>query len=341
MKILAMLTAVLMLSFGAMMGLGYLHQQQTAIASAGGRPCVLPSGQGLPAVGPWPDMLNPVHVAQVAAAAGFTGEDLTLAVAIASAESSHRPHLTNQNSDSHRSVDYGLWQINGYYHPDKMAMGDWGNPWDNAKMAYAVWSESGGSWKPWVTFNKGRHQQFMATASEAATLLTKLGTEAGTCIPGPAGEGGAANPGGPRACAAVSGAVPASQTAPVRHRRGTTTVHRCLAPHVAGLFAAAHAAGLPLGGGGYRDPQGQIRTRRNNCGSSNYDIYERASSACRPPTAKPGTSMHERGLAIDFTCGDGTVRLGDQCSRWLLANSKRFGLTNWPQESWHYSSNGH
>jgi D-alanyl-D-alanine dipeptidase len=51
--------------------------------------------------------------------------------------------------------------------------------------------------------------------------------------------------------------------------------------------------------------------------------------------------MHERGLAIDFTCGDGTVRLGDQCSRWLLANSKRFGLTNWPQESWHYSSNGH
>ena len=164
--------ATIALGGGAMMGMGYSHQQQTAAASVGGVSCVLPPGQGLPAVGPWPDMLNPVHVAQVAAAAGFTGEDLTLAVAIASAESSHRPHLTNQNTDSHRSVDYGLWQINGYYHPDKMAMGDWGNPWDNAKMAYAVWSESGGSWKPWVTFNKGRHQQFMATASEAATLLT-------------------------------------------------------------------------------------------------------------------------------------------------------------------------
>ena len=156
-----------------------------------------------------------------------------------------------------------------------------------------------------------------------------------------AGEGGAASPGGPAACAAVSGAVPASQTVPVRHRRGTTTVHRCIAPHVAALFAAAQAAGLPLGGGGYRDPAGQIRTRRNNCGPSSYDIYEKPSTACRPPTAKPGPSMPERGLAIDFTCGGPTVRLGDQCSRWLLANSKRFGLTNWPQESWHYSSNGH
>ena len=109
MKILAALVSAIILGGGAMMGMGYSHQQQTASASAGGASCVLPPGQGLPAVGPWPDTLNPVHVAQVAAAAGFTGDDLILAVAIASAESSHRPHLTNQNTDSHRSVDYGLW----------------------------------------------------------------------------------------------------------------------------------------------------------------------------------------------------------------------------------------
>lgn len=321
------------------MGMGYSQQSSAAMNSSGGVSCVLPPGQGLPAVGPWPDTLNPVHVAQVAAAAGFTGPDLTIAVAVASAESSHRPHLTNQNTDRHRSVDYGLWQINGYYHPKKMAMGDWGNPWDNARMAQSVWAEGG--WSPWVTYKKGLHNKFMPTAAAAVEQLTKLGGDAGTCIPGPAGVGGAAVPGGPASCAAVSGAVPANQTVPVRHRRGTTTVHRCLVANVAALFAAAQGAGLPLGGGGYRDPAGQIRTRRANCGTSNYDIYQKRSTACSPPTARPGTSMHERGLAIDFTCGDGTVRLGDQCSRWLLANSQRFGLKNWPVESWHFSQNGH
>ena len=343
MKFLAAVIATVVLGGGAMMGMGYSQQSAAAASAAGGVSCVLPPGQGLPAVGPWPDTLDPVHVAQVAAAAGFTGPDLTIAVAVASAESSHRPHLTNQNTDKHRSVDYGLWQINGYYHPDQMATGDWGNPWDNARMAHSIWEESqswGGGWGSWVTWKKGLHTKYMAEATAAVAQLNKLGSDAGTCLPGPAGEGGAAAPGGPTECAAVSGGVPANQTVAVRHRRGTTTVHRCLAANVAALFNAAQGAGLPLGGGGYRDPAGQIRTRRANCGTSNYDIYQKPSTACSPPTARPGTSMHERGLAIDFTCGDGTVRLGDQCSRWLLANSKRFGLTNWPVESWHWSTNG-
>ena len=44
--------------------------------------------------------------------------------------------------------------------------------------------------------------------------------------------------------------------------------------------------------------------RRANCGSSNYAIYQMPASACSPPTARPGTSMHEQGLAIDFTLPD-------------------------------------
>ena len=54
-------------------------------------------------------------------------------------------------------------------------------------------------------------------------------------------------------------------------------------------------------GGGYRDPSSQVALRRAHCGTSDYDVYEKPPSQCHPPTARPGASMHERGLAIDFT----------------------------------------
>lgn len=151
--------------------------------NAGGALCTLPDGQSLPTEGPWPDTLHPVHVAQVAQAAGFTGPDLTFAVAVAYAESSHRPSLTNQNTDKHRSVDYGLFQINGYYHPEQMAMGDWQNPWTNARMAHSIWSQSGanGRWSSWVAWKKGRHEKHMGVARAAVAQLAELEAATGTC----------------------------------------------------------------------------------------------------------------------------------------------------------------
>jgi hypothetical protein len=259
MKFLAVVIAMVVLGGGAMMGMGYSQQSAAAASAAGGVSCVLPPGQGLPAVGPWPDTLDAVHVAQVAAAAGFTGPDLTIAVAVASAESSHRPHLTNQNTDKHRSVDYGLWQINGYYHPEQMATGDWANPWDNARMAHSIWEESqswGGGWGSWVTWKKGLHTKYMAEATAAVAQLTKLGSDAGTCLPGPAGEGGAAVPGGPTECAAVSGGVPANQTVPCATGeappRSTgawppTSRHSSTPPRVRGCRWVAAATGIRPG----------------------------------------------------------------------------------------------
>ncbi len=119
------------------------------------------------------------------------------------------------------------------------------------------------------------------------------------------------------------------------------TVAASLAPSLASLLDAADAAGFSLSGGGYRDPQAQIAIRRAHCGSSDYDVYQKPPSQCRPQTARPGASMHEQGLAIDFTSGGSLITSrGNGAYRWLAANAGRFGLRNLPEEPWHWSTNG-
>ncbi len=49
--------------------------------------------------------------------------------------------------------------------------------------------------------------------------------------------------------------------------------------------------------------------------------------------AKPGTSNHESGLAIDFSNTPGAYA-------WLKKNAGNFGLKNLPGEPWHYSPSG-
>jgi peptidoglycan hydrolase CwlO-like protein len=119
------------------------------------------------------------------------------------------------------------------------------------------------------------------------------------------------------------------------------TVAASLAPDLAAMLDAADAAGMSFSGGGYRDPAGQVATRRANCGSSNYDIYEKPPSQCSPQTARPGTSMHERGLAIDFQHNGALITSRSNPGfRWLAANAGRFGLSNLPEEPWHWSTSG-
>jgi len=118
-------------------------------------------------------------------------------------------------------------------------------------------------------------------------------------------------------------------------------VHGSIATNVRDLLNAATSAGLSLRGGGYRDPAGQIATRRNNCGPTYYDIYEKPSGQCSPPTARPGRSMHERGLAIDFTSSGRLITSrSDPAFTWLRANASRYGLYNLPSEPWHWSTTG-
>jgi hypothetical protein len=119
------------------------------------------------------------------------------------------------------------------------------------------------------------------------------------------------------------------------------TVASSIADNLDRLMGAADSAGLHLGGSGYRDSSQQVALRRAHCGSSDYEIYEAPASSCSPPTARPGSSMHERGLAVDFTCNGSLISSrGSPCFRWLSGNAAGYGFYNLPSEPWHWSTNG-
>ncbi len=117
---------------------------------------------------------------------------------------------------------------------------------------------------------------------------------------------------------------------------GGITVNCVIRGQLTAMMNAARSSGLVLSGGGYRDPAAQIELRKQHCGTSYYAIYQMSPSACHPPTARPGSSQHEIGLAIDFSpCGRGS-----RMYNWLKANASTFGFYNLPSESWHWSTTG-
>ena len=117
-------------------------------------------------------------------------------------------------------------------------------------------------------------------------------------------------------------------------------VHESIADKLLALLKAASRDGIRLGGGGYRSSQSQINLRRAHCGTSNWAIYSKPSYQCRPPTARPGASMHERGLAVDFTQNGRALWSNTSGYRWLKRNASKYGFRNLPSEPWHWSVNG-
>lgn len=146
-----------------------------------------------------------------------------------------------------------------------------------------------------------------------------------------------------RIFSAVSGTAaecqsPSELAAVITVGGGEITVAAAIAPSLQALLDDAGAAGIVLGGSGWRSQQRQIELRQTNgC----PDIWTAPASSCAVPTAIPGSSLHEVGLAVDFTCNNGgTVRRGDACDVWLKANADAYGLYNLPSEPWHYSTTG-
>lgn len=110
-------------------------------------------------------MLSVDQIAAVAANAGFSGDDLATAVAIALAESGGNPSAYNPESQAHAPSgrgSYGLWQIYLNVHPE-FAGENLYDPQTNANAAFALYSQSGFS--PWSTYKSGAYLSHMGSVT--------------------------------------------------------------------------------------------------------------------------------------------------------------------------------
>ena len=110
--------------------------------------------------------------------------------------------------------------------------------------------------------------------------------------------------------------------------------------------AWAQSPQIKISGFGLRTREGQIQRRRATCGVpvTNFTVYEKPADQCDPPTARPGNSRHESGLAVDLKC-DGiflprTNPTSNPCFVWLRTNAERYGFYNLASEPWHWSIDG-
>jgi Lysozyme like domain len=110
--------------------------------------------------------LSASDIAQYAAAAGFTGNDLSTAVAVALAESGGDPQAFNPEGS------YGLWQIYVHDHPE-FAEDDLYDPGTNGRDAFAIYVNAGYSFTPWTTFKTGAYARYLPASQSAVASLTQ------------------------------------------------------------------------------------------------------------------------------------------------------------------------
>lgn len=119
-------------------------------------------------------------------------------------------------------------------------------------------------------------------------------------------------------------------------RVGDIVVAIEVADQVEAMLDAAADDGLLLTGWGWRSHERQIELRHAHCA----DAFETPSSQCSPPTARPGTSRHEFGVAIDFHVEGRAIGSNSPIFAWLTENAATYGFFNLPSESWHWSIDG-
>ena len=115
------------------------------------------------------------------------------------------------------------------------------------------------------------------------------------------------------------------------------TVHQSIAYAFRRMLDDAKTDRIALSGGGFRTKQRQIELRKiNGC----PDVWTAPASSCRVPTAIPGRSLHEIGLAVDITSGGRTITTQSPAFQWLAAHADEYGFVNLPSEPWHWSITG-
>lgn len=129
--------------------------EQTSINPSGGDGGLLGTIEG--ALGM---KLSASEIAQFAAGAGFYGDDLVTAVAVALAESGGNPSAYNPETQAgtpQGQGSFGLWQIYLFKHQE-FVMLDLYNPAANAAAAFSVYAAAGNSFRPWSTFSQDNPQ---------------------------------------------------------------------------------------------------------------------------------------------------------------------------------------
>lgn len=114
---------------------------------------------------------NDVRVAGIAQASGWSGTDLTVAVAVALAESGGQFNASHVNT-SGKGTDWGLWQINDHYHTVTQDVKT--NGLANGRAAYAIYKAAGSSFKPWATYNSGAFRKYTTQAQKAIVAWQAL-----------------------------------------------------------------------------------------------------------------------------------------------------------------------
>lgn len=102
--------------------------------------------------------------------AGFQGDDLITAVAVALAESGGDPSAYNPERAAGAAQgkgSFGLWQIYISAHPE-FAGSNLFDPQTNAAAAFAVYSAAGNSFRPWSTF---KNNAYLANVDAVSAAL--------------------------------------------------------------------------------------------------------------------------------------------------------------------------
>ncbi len=147
-------------------------------------------------------VLNATQLAKVAYDAGFRGQSLITAVAVALAESGGRSDaIGDKNYKVQGEQSVGPWQVN--YRP-AYANDPWRDPKKNldpafnAQAAFAI-SSQGSNFAPWTMYKNGGYKKFLGQAQQAAAVVSggatvALPTSTTAAEPGPAGPAGPETP---------------------------------------------------------------------------------------------------------------------------------------------------
>lgn len=119
---------------------------------------------------------TPQQLAQLAYNAGFRGQALTTAVAVAMAESSGNTGALNDNAST-GDYSVGAWQVNYFGKLMQERTAKYGapqvlqaNPQGQAAAAFDI-SGGGKDFSAWTTYTSGAYQQYMGEAQQAASAV--------------------------------------------------------------------------------------------------------------------------------------------------------------------------